>query len=82
MIEPSAEELQKWKQPFRESTVQPEPVEEAEEQGEIPWQELAAEALHGLAGEFVNTIEPHTEADPVALLVQLLTMLFSEIPII
>ncbi len=79
MIEPSAEELQKWKQPFRESTVQPEPVEEAEEPGEIPWQELAAEALHGLAGEFVNGIEPHTEADPVALLVQFLTMFGSVI---
>jgi hypothetical protein len=29
-------------------------------------------AYHGLAGEIVSTIEPHTEADPVALLVQLL----------
>ena len=29
-------------------------------------------ALHGLAGEIVNAIEPHSEADPVALLVQLL----------
>lgn len=31
-------------------------------------------AFHGLAGEIVRTIEPHTEADPVALLVQLLIM--------
>jgi hypothetical protein len=29
-------------------------------------------AFHGLAGEVVRLIEPHTEADPVALLVQLL----------
>ncbi len=29
-------------------------------------------AFHGLAGEFVRTVEPHTEADPVALLVQFL----------
>lgn len=29
-------------------------------------------AYQGLAGEFVRTIEPHTEADPAAILVQLL----------
>lgn len=29
-------------------------------------------ALHGPAGEFVRLIEPHTEADPVALLIQFL----------
>jgi hypothetical protein len=34
---------------------------------------LAAEAHHGLAGEIVRAIEPHTESDPVALLLQLLT---------
>jgi len=33
---------------------------------------LAAEALHGLAGESVRLVEPHTEADPVAVLVSLL----------
>lgn len=31
-------------------------------------------AFHGLAGHVVQAIEPHTEADPVALLVQLLVM--------
>ena len=30
------------------------------------------EALHGLAGHFVNTVAPHTEADPAALLTQFL----------
>jgi len=30
-------------------------------------------ALYGIAGEFVSLIEPHTEADPVALLINLLT---------
>ena len=30
------------------------------------------EAFHGVAGEIVRTIEPHSEADPVALLVQML----------
>ncbi len=33
---------------------------------------LAPEALCGLAGDIVRAIEPHTEADPAALLVQLL----------
>ena len=33
---------------------------------------LGAAAYHGLAGEVVSTIAPQTEADPVALLLQLL----------
>jgi hypothetical protein len=39
-----------------------------------PWPVLDAAALHGLAGDIVETIAPHTETDPVALLVQ--TLLF------
>jgi hypothetical protein len=35
-------------------------------------QSMDAEAFHGLAGEIVRRIEPHTEADPAALLFQLL----------
>ena len=35
-------------------------------------QPLEKEAYYGLAGEIVQAIEPHTEADPAALLVQLL----------
>jgi len=39
-----------------------------------PWPEpLAPEAFHGLAGEIVRAIEPCSEADPAALLIQLLT---------
>jgi hypothetical protein len=34
---------------------------------------LPAEALYGLAGEIVRTIEPHSEADPAAILLQCLT---------
>lgn len=34
--------------------------------------ELSPEAYHGIAGEFVRLIEPHTESDPAALLVQFL----------
>ena len=33
---------------------------------------LEPEAFHGLAGDIVRAIEPHSEADPAALLVQLL----------
>jgi hypothetical protein len=40
----------------------------------VPWPQLAEEAYYGLAGKIVRTIEPHTESDPVAMLVQLLTM--------
>jgi Bifunctional DNA primase/polymerase, N-terminal len=34
----------------------------------LPWPELSAEALHGLPGDVVRAIEPHNEADSVALL--------------
>jgi hypothetical protein len=37
-----------------------------------PWPVLAPAALSGLAGEVVTAIDPHTEADPVAVLVSLL----------
>jgi hypothetical protein len=33
---------------------------------------LATHAFHGIAGEIVRAIEPHTEADPAALLFQFL----------
>lgn len=44
-----------------------------------PWPVLADEALHGLPGEIVKAIEPHTEADPVAILVNLLAAFGSAI---
>ncbi|HEV2766031.1 MAG TPA: hypothetical protein VGV38_23810, partial [Pyrinomonadaceae bacterium] len=37
-----------------------------------PLPELHRPALYGLAGDFVRLVEPHTEADPAALLVQFL----------
>lgn len=37
-----------------------------------PWPELDQTALHGLAGEVVRLLDPHTEADPAALLVSFL----------
>ncbi|CAN5439702.1 hypothetical protein BH20ACT10_BH20ACT10_25530 [soil metagenome] len=36
------------------------------------WPELDGKALHGLPGEIVRAVEPHTEADRVALLASLL----------
>jgi hypothetical protein len=41
---------------------------------EAPWPVMADAAYHGLAGEVVKTIEPHSEADPVALLLQVLVL--------
>ncbi len=42
---------------------------------EIAWPSpLAPEAYHGLAGDIVRTIEPHTEADPAALLFSLFVL--------
>lgn len=37
-----------------------------------PWPTMRPEAYHGLAGELVRAIEPHTESDPVAILIQTL----------
>jgi hypothetical protein len=39
----------------------------------VEWPTLDATALHGLAGEFVKTVEPTSEADPAALLAIFLT---------
>jgi hypothetical protein len=36
------------------------------------WPVLHPSALHGLAGEVVRAIEPHSEADPAAILIQFL----------
>lgn len=36
---------------------------------ERAWPTMEREAFHGIAGRFVAAVEPHTEADPVALLV-------------
>jgi hypothetical protein len=41
---------------------------------ERSWPTMHRDAFYGLAGEVVRTIEPHSEADPVALLLQYLTL--------
>jgi hypothetical protein len=50
----------------------PEPQKKANGRDTDAWPALAASAYHGLAGEVVATILPHTESDPVALLLQYL----------
>ncbi len=51
----------------------PAPVSEA------PWPTLDDAALYGLAGDVVRTIAPHTEGDPVGLLVGFLVMFGSAV---
>src|SRR4051812_42526141 len=50
------------------------PLELAECSTEEPWPALDNAALHGITGEIVQTIGPHTEADPVAILIQTLAL--------
>ena len=40
----------------------------------VAWPVMDEAAYYGLAGDVVRTIEPHSEADPVALLLQFLTL--------
>ncbi len=48
-------------------------AEPVESEIKVPeWPILAPEAYHGLAGDFIKTVEPETEADPAAILIQLL----------
>jgi len=59
------------------SDTQPEAEDEADEDGDAGlwtfWPSLDGDALHGLLGEIVGTIEPETEADSAGILVSLLT---------
>lgn len=50
-------------------------VNSDQKQGDIrskDWPILSSDALYGLPGEIIHTIEPHSEADPAALLIQFL----------
>lgn len=47
-------------------------IKEPEQEISVEYPKLSDEAFYGLAGDVVRLIEPHTEADPVALLTQLL----------
>jgi hypothetical protein len=48
------------------------PSESRSEQEQAVWPTLDDAALHGLAGDIVRAIEPHTEADPAVLLFNVL----------
>jgi hypothetical protein len=51
---------------------EPEDIETMDVPGAPPWPALDPAAYHGLSGAIVRAIEPETEADPVAILGQLL----------
>jgi len=46
---------------------------------DIKWPTLNEGALYGLTGDIVKTIEPHTESDPVAILIQFLVTFGSRV---
>jgi Protein of unknown function (DUF3987) len=51
---------------------QPAPAKEANLAKQVPRPVLRDEGFHGILGRIVRRIEPHTEADPVAILMQLI----------
>ncbi len=53
---------------------QPSSAQNAQPQALWSWPDLDARALYGLAGDFVRLVAPHTEADPVSLLIHFLVM--------
>jgi hypothetical protein len=64
-----------WSQPYAQ-TVEPEEIEPEPEEWPEP---MAMTAFHGLLGEAVAEIMPHTEADPHGLLLQLLVFFGNKI---
>ena len=55
-------------------------VHDTQPKPSIPWPEpLAEEAFHGLVGDVVRAIDPVTEADPAAILINFLTMFGSAV---
>ena len=42
------------------------------EPASLPWPTMASEALYGLPGKIVRSIDPFTEADPAAVLIHVL----------
>jgi Bifunctional DNA primase/polymerase, N-terminal/Protein of unknown function (DUF3987) len=55
------------------------PVQVADAPPTRQWPELPEQALHGLAGDVVTALAPHTESDPAALLLQYLVSFGSAI---
>jgi hypothetical protein len=63
-----------WAQPAAVVNGQPGDDDDDETVRTVPWPTLNNAALHGTAGKIVNLVAPHTEADPAAILVQLLAV--------
>lgn len=55
-----------------DATQENSPLEPLDTESSPPWPELDPAVMLGVVGELVRTIEPHTEADPAGLLVQIL----------
>jgi hypothetical protein len=69
-----------------EQVAPPRPLWRDEPQADVDpapdgWPTLHPDALHGLAGDVVRTLGPHTESDPVALLVTFLTVVGAMVPV-
>lgn len=90
LIEPSwKEKRKKWEYQTKHSTPNADYHSPQTSQGETVNEEeietkswpdpMSEEAYHGLAGDIVRTLEPHTEADPAALLIQFLVGVGNEI---
>jgi hypothetical protein len=60
---------EKWDRPDADQ-----PYDDDPEQKDDPWPVLDGAAYNGLAGEIVKLFEPHTEADPVGILLQILVV--------
>lgn len=88
-VEETDDEVDPWDEPTKETTEEPttdvslpaeakseEPTKDEPTKGErgFPWPTMADNAsFAGLAGRFVETLLPYTEADPLALLASFLT---------
>jgi Bifunctional DNA primase/polymerase, N-terminal/Primase C terminal 2 (PriCT-2) len=64
-----------WRQRYEDSHPRPGTPDDGgqhAQQDDVDWPIMAEQAFYGLAGDIVRAIEPHSEADPVALLIQIL----------
>jgi hypothetical protein len=69
----TAEEMaERWEEQYKRSKF-PDRMVPAQSVESGSWPVMDAAAYYGLAGQIVETIDPHTEADPAAILIQFLT---------
>jgi hypothetical protein len=69
---PEPEPSAKGKGPTRQPRIEAAADDQAEEEVIDRWPRIKDQAFTGIAGDIVKLIAPHTEADPVAILAQLL----------